>query len=151
MSGCSNYTMEHAALMVRARKMALRYFSNYPQEIDWEVTKKYSRLVAGLAGLLARRFTNSTQRHFFFLPRIFRARHRQPVRRSAAKSGGDDGGGDGDSDGPGEPPRPSYTGRIIPSAPVQARLIPCTCKTNNFPPSRIPPPCSWCMAGRWAA
>lgn len=105
MSICANYTMEHARLMVRARKMALRCFSNYPQEIDEEATKKYSRLVVGLAGLLARRFINSIQQRFFFLPRAFRTRHRQPVRRSAAKAKGDDGGGgDGDPDGEPEPP-----------------------------------------------
>lgn len=75
--------------------------------------------------------------------------HRSPVR-SAAKSGGDDGGGDGDSD-QGEPPRPSYTGRVIPPAPIQARQFLLTPRANKFPFSRIVLPCYWCMGGRRAA
>jgi hypothetical protein len=89
-----------------------------------------------------------------FLPAKFaRERHsrsrRSPVR-SAAKSGGDDGGGDGDSD-QGEPPRPSHKGRIILPAPIQARLIPFSCKANSFPHSRIVHPCRWSLDWRWVA
>lgn len=77
-----------------------------------------------------------------------RPSNRRSHCRSAAKS--DNGGGDGDSDGPGEPPRPSHKGRIILPAPVQARRIPFSCKTNSSPHSRIVHPCSWCMDWRWA-
>jgi len=98
-------------------------------------------LLGGLSTVLRTRYV--------FSRTVSRSR-RSPVR-SAAKSGGDDNGGDGDSDGPGEPPKPSHKGRAIPLAPVQARLIPLTFKTNSFSSSRTPHPCSWCMGGRWAA
>jgi len=89
-------------------------------------------------------------RSFLATPRSSSRSRRSPVR-SAAKSGGDDNGGDGDSDGPGEPPKPSHKGRAIPLAPVQARLIPLTHKTNSLPHSRIVLPCRWPVLGRWAA
>ncbi|NLE26905.1 MAG: hypothetical protein GX625_16500 [Clostridiaceae bacterium] len=76
------------------------------------------------------------------------SRDRRAPARSSAKS--DDGGGDGGSD-QGEPPRPSYTGRVTPPAPIQARLIPFCYKVNSFIPSRTPLPCYWCMDWRWAA
>jgi len=82
-------------------------------------------------------------------PRTSSRSRRSPVR-SAAKAG-DDGGGDGDSDGPGEPPKPSHKGRIILPAPIQARLIPFSCKTKRFPHSRTPHPCRWSMGWRWSA
>ena len=146
----SNYTTgQQVALTIRARKMALRVFVPH-EETDWELVKKYSKLVAGFCGLLVQRFRNPIQRQFVALTRIFRARHRQPVRRSAAKSGGDDGGGDGDSD-QGEPPRPSYTGRIILPAPIQARQFLLTHKPNSLSLSRIVHPCRWPVLGRWAA
>ncbi|MEA4952727.1 hypothetical protein SDC9_117859 [bioreactor metagenome] len=89
-------------------------------------------------------------RSFLAAPRSSSRSRRSPVR-SAAKSGGDDNGGDGDSDGPGEPPKPSHKGRAIPLAPVQARLIPLTSKTNSLPHSRTPHPCRWSLDWRWVA
>ena len=86
----------------------------------------------------------------FFSEQHARA-HRSRNRSVKKKSGGDDGGGDGDPDSPDEPPRPSYKGRLIPPAPVQARLIPLTHKTNSFSSSRTPLPCRWSVLGRWAA
>ena len=77
------------------------------------------------------------------------SRSRRAPARSAAKAG-DDGGGD-DPDGPGEPPKPSHKGRAIPLAPVQARLIPLTHKTNSLPHSRIFHPCRWPLDGRRTA
>lgn len=77
-----------------------------------------------------------------------RPSNRRSHCRSAAKS--DNGGGGGDPDSPDEPPRPSHKGRIILPAPVQARLIPFSCKANSFPHSRIVHPCRWSVFGRWA-
>ncbi len=85
-----------------------------------------------------------------YRPRSSSRSPRRSPARSAAKSGGDDNGGDGDSD-QGEPPKPSHKGRAIPLAPVQARLIPLTHKTNSFSSSRTPHPCRWSVPGRWAA
>lgn len=113
------------------------------REIAW--SKIYNSVFRSVMARLHRVVTN-----FFMFPRTSSRSRRSPVR-SAAKSGSDDGGGDGDSDGPGEPPRPSCTGRIIPPAPIQARRIPFSCKTNSSPHSRIIHPCSWLMAGRWTA
>lgn len=96
--------------------------------------------------LLARGLNATLRKHHVFFRTSSRSR-RSPVR-SAAKGGGDDGGGDGDPDGPADPPRSSYQGRIIPSAPVQARLTPFFYKLNSSTPSRTPHPCSWCMDWR---
>ena len=144
MSTCQNYTTgQQVALMIRARKMALRVFVHH-EETDWELVKKYSRLVAGFCGLLVRRFIAPIQRQFVALTRIFRARHRQPVRRSAAKSGGDDNGGDdggGDSESdPGDPPGPKL---VLPSHNFHS--IP---QLNSLIPSRTIHPCRWSLDWR---
>jgi hypothetical protein len=112
------------------------------REIAW--SKIYNSVFRSVMARLHRIVTN-----FFMFPRTSSRSRRSPVR-SAAKSGGDDNGGDGDSD-QGEPPRPSYTGRIIPPAPIQARQFLLTPKVNNFPFSRTPLPCRWPVLGRWVA
>jgi len=106
------------------------------------------KVMGGIRGPQQNSSLRNKRINFLSAPRTSSRSRRSPVR-SAAKAG-DDGGGD-DPDGPGEPPKPSHKGRAIPLAPVQARLIPLTPKTNSFSSSRTPSPCYWCMGGRWAA
>jgi len=117
-----------------------RTMRTWINELKAKIRTEIKALDSGAVFLVSRSFLSA--------PRSSSRSRRSPVR-SSAKS--DDGGGDGDSDGPGEPPKPSHKGRIILPAPIQARLIPFSCKTKRFPHSRTPHPCRWSMGWRWAA